>query len=83
MHEWTLAQQVARIVRAHLPAGDRQRVTSVKLRIGELTGVTPASLTACVGLLSPGTALEGAALEVEQVAGDEVRVIELRMRGTG
>ena len=64
MHELSIAESVVRIARQHA-AG--RRVASVQLRVGELRQVVPTSLEFAFQLLSDGTELEGAELEMALV----------------
>ncbi len=64
MHELSIAESVVGIARGHA-AG--RRVASVQLRIGQLRQVVPTSLEFAFELLSDGTELEGAELEIEVV----------------
>lgn len=66
MHELAIAEDVVRTVVERM--GDRQ-VKVVRLRVGRLAGVVPEALTFCFELASAGTALEGAVLAIEDVAG--------------
>lgn len=47
----------------------RARVVSVKLEVGALTCVVPGALSFCFEACARGTALEGAALEIDPVPG--------------
>lgn len=66
MHELSIAES---IVEAVLDRTGEQHVTAVRIQIGRLSGVTPDALTFCFELATAGTALEGAALEIEHCAG--------------
>ncbi len=65
MHELSIAENIAEIVREHLPPGPG-RVASVRVRIGEMAGVVADSLTFCFGAITAGTSLEGARLEIDR-----------------
>jgi hydrogenase nickel incorporation protein HypA/HybF len=64
VHELALCGAIADI--AGRRAGDRQ-VAAVHVRIGELRQVVPDTLTFCWTMVTEGTELAGAALEVERV----------------
>ena len=66
MHELSLAQAVVDAV-AERVAG--ARVTGVRLEIGRLSGVVTDSIRFCFGLVAEGTALEGAALDIDEPPG--------------
>jgi hydrogenase nickel incorporation protein HypA/HybF len=64
MHEMAIAQSVVDIACAH---ADGRRVERVEMRIGHLRQVVPSALELAFELAGVGTAVEGAALDVEQV----------------
>lgn len=66
MHELAVAESVVEAVRAR--TGDNP-VTSVRLRVGRLSGVVPDALAFCFDLATDGSPLEGAELVVEQQDG--------------
>jgi hydrogenase nickel incorporation protein HypA/HybF len=66
MHELSIAQNILEIVRDALPQG-HGNVSSVKVRIGDMAGVVPDSLTFCFSALTAGTPLQGASLDIERV----------------
>jgi hydrogenase nickel incorporation protein HypA/HybF len=74
MHELSIAQSILEIVQANLPVPDESRlssdgssVKSVKIRIGQLSGVVPDSLEFCFLAITQGTPLQGVALDIDQV----------------
>lgn len=67
MHELSIAQNILEIVLANLPATERDSVKSIKLKVGQQSGVVPDSLDFCFGVIAQGTPLEGAALDIERV----------------
>lgn len=67
MHELSLAQGIVDIVQQYVPAGQAAAVTSVKVRVGRLSTVVPASLAFCFETIVAGTPLGGASLDIEQV----------------
>ena len=79
MHELSLAQNIVKIVQQHLSSGQNQGVKSVKMKVGHQAGITPESLKFCFGAVTEGTAVQGATLEIENVAGDELRVVEIEL----
>ena len=64
MHELSIAGSIVEQISERL--GDK-RVTLVRLRIGELSGVVPDALRFCWDLAADGTPLAGAALEIEEI----------------
>jgi len=67
MHELSIAQSIVEIVQANLPVADAMSVKSVKIRIGQLSGVVPDSLEFCFTAITQETPLQGAALDIERV----------------
>ena len=63
MHELAITEGVVEAVLERLPG---QRVTCVKLEIGALSGVVADSVRFCFDLVTEGTSLEGAKLEIAQ-----------------
>jgi hydrogenase nickel incorporation protein HypA/HybF len=64
MHELSIAEAIVAIAEGH--AGGR-RVTKVELKIGHLRQVAPSALTFAFELVTQGTSVEGAELEIEDV----------------
>jgi hydrogenase nickel incorporation protein HypA/HybF len=66
MHELAIMESVIDAVteRVH-PA----RVACVRLMVGRLSGVVPQALRFCFDVCARGTALEGAALEIDEIPG--------------
>lgn len=65
MHELSIAESILDIIREHVP-GDAG-VRSVRLRIGEMSGVVPDSLEFCFAAITQGTPLAGVKLEINQI----------------
>jgi hydrogenase nickel incorporation protein HypA/HybF len=66
MHELAVTQGV---VDAVVERTGTTPVTAVRLRVGRLSGVVPDALRFCFELVTAGTPLEGAALEIEEPEG--------------
>ncbi len=64
MHELSIAESVIAVVERHA-AG--RRVTGVTLRVGHLRQVVPSALQFAFELLTTGTSMDGARLEIESV----------------
>jgi hydrogenase nickel incorporation protein HypA/HybF len=65
MHELALADSIVRAVAERVGAA---RVVRVRLAIGRLTAVAPEAMRFCFEVCAQGTRLEGAALEIREVA---------------
>ena len=63
MHELAITEGLVEAVAERLPG---RRVTRVRLEIGALSGVAPDSVRFCFDLVTEGTNLEGATLEIAQ-----------------
>lgn len=67
MHEMSIAQSVLNIVLEEARRHGAEQVTSVRLRVGRMTGVVPDSLSFCWGLLTEDTPAAGSVLNIEEV----------------
>ncbi len=63
MHELSIAESILEIVRAHAPPG--RTVTSIRVRVGALSGVVPDSLEFCFTAITQDTPLAAARLALE------------------
>ncbi len=66
MHELAITQGVVEAVTERTGTAP---VTSVRVRVGRLSGVVPDAMRFCFDLVTAGTPLEGATLEIEQPEG--------------
>jgi hydrogenase nickel incorporation protein HypA/HybF len=66
MHELAITQGVVDAVTERTGTAP---VTRVRVRVGRLSGVVPDALRFCFELVTAGTPLDGAALEIEQPEG--------------
>ena len=64
MHELSIAQAVVDVATRH---ANGRRVVKIEVRVGHLRQVVPDSLAFAFALLTPGTALDGAELEIAHV----------------
>jgi len=67
MHELSVAQSIFEIVEQYVPRDQGQSVKSVKLKLGELSGVVPDSLEFCFSAITAETPLRGATLDIEHI----------------
>ncbi len=63
MHELAITESVVNAVTGRLPDA---KITCVCLEIGPMSGVVPDSVRFCFDLVTEGTGLEGARLEITQ-----------------
>jgi len=66
MHELGITQSVVDAVTERTGSAP---VASVRLRVGRLAGVVPDAMRFCFDLVTAGTPLEGATLEIDQPEG--------------
>ena len=67
MHELSIAQSILDIVRQHVPSDLAGDVRSVKIALGEHSGVVPESLEFCFEAVVSETPLEGTQLIIRRV----------------
>lgn len=67
MHELSIAQSIIEIVRSNIPTEDANLVRSVRVKVGEISGVIPESLEFCFEAITHDTPLQGAVLDCEHV----------------
>lgn len=67
MHEMSVAQNILEIVREHVSSDDGKNVHTIKLKIGELSGVVPDSLLFCFDIIKNDSLFKNAVLNVEYV----------------
>ena len=67
MHEVSIAHGLLQIVLDEVKKHSISKVTVVKLKIGELTGVQTSALTFCFELMTKDTPVEGADLRIDMV----------------
>ncbi|MCP3971595.1 MAG: hydrogenase maturation nickel metallochaperone HypA [Rhodobacteraceae bacterium] len=67
MHEMSLAEGVLQVVEDHVDTADR--VTMVRLEIGQLSHVEPEALAFCFEAVVKGSVAEGARLEIDRAPG--------------
>jgi hydrogenase nickel incorporation protein HypA/HybF len=65
VHELAITESLVAAVTERLPD---QRISCVRLEIGALSGVVADSVRFCFDLVTEGTALEGARLEIDEPA---------------
>ena len=75
MHETHLIDPVIRGVVAHAEKEGAKRVTKLRLKIGFTLGVSEDSFRETFGLLSQGTLLEGALLEITFFPASRIEVV--------
>jgi hydrogenase nickel incorporation protein HypA/HybF len=67
MHELAIAQNIFEIVQQSVPEEKAAAVRSVRIRVGQLSGVVPDSLDFCFNVIIGETKMQKASLAIEQV----------------
>ena len=67
MHELSIARSVLEIVRQTIPENDWKDVQTVRLKIGDVSGVVPESLDFSFSAIASDTPFVNAKLEIERV----------------
>ncbi len=68
MHELSLMENTLAVVFEEARKNGAERVTSLRMRVGALSGVVPEALTFAFEALTQGTLAEGASLQIDPVA---------------
>jgi hydrogenase nickel incorporation protein HypA/HybF len=67
VHELSIAQSIIDIVQQTASSNGSGKVRTIRLRIGELSGVVLDSLEFCITAITAGTDLEGVRLDIEHI----------------
>lgn len=67
MHEQAITEKILRVVLAKAAEHGVKRINTIKLAVGELSGIVPDSVEAFFSLLAKGTPAEDANLEFSHV----------------
>jgi hydrogenase nickel incorporation protein HypA/HybF len=67
MHELSITQGLLKIIMDEAEKHSLSKVTSVKLKIGELSGIQSEALTFCFECVTKDTPVEGATLVINRV----------------
>jgi hydrogenase nickel incorporation protein HypA/HybF len=76
MHELSLMEDLVETISERL---GEARVVHVRLEVGKLAGVMPDSLRFCFDVCVRGSTLEGAELEILELAGHELRLKDVEV----
>lgn len=77
MHEFSMAEEILDVVKANAEANNAKRVTSIKIRLSEISSITPDALSFSFEAVSKGTIAEDASLVIERSP------VVVRCRGCG
>jgi hydrogenase nickel incorporation protein HypA/HybF len=67
MHEYPITQSIVQISNEEALKHGAKKITEIRLKVGELSGLVPESLQIYFDMISQGTLAEGAKLMVEIV----------------
>lgn len=67
MHEMSIAQSLADIIREEMVRHEVTKLKSARLQIGQMSAIVPEALSFCFEVISEGTDLEGAELIMDIV----------------
>ncbi len=67
MHELSIAQGIVDIIGQYVPREQFPTVKLVRVRVGDLAGVVPDSLSFCFTAVTAGTPLAASTLEIDHV----------------
>ena len=75
MHETHMIEPIIKGIEQHAREEGGKKVTNVKIKVGQLTGVKEESFKETFNILAKGTILEGAELKIIMFPGTIVQVI--------
>jgi len=67
MHEMSIAESLVDIIRDEMSKNNARALKSVRLHIGEISAVVPQALSFCFHVITEGTEMEGARLDMDIV----------------
>lgn len=67
MHEMSIAQSLIAVIEDEMQKHGASVLRSVRLHIGQMSAVVPEALSFCFQVITEGTALEGARLDMEVI----------------
>jgi hydrogenase nickel incorporation protein HypA/HybF len=79
VHELSIAMSLVELACEEKEKRQLPRVQAVHLRLGLLSGVVREALVFSFDVASAGTSIEGAALRVEEMAGQELELFALEV----
>src|SRR5689334_12243675 len=79
MHELSIATSIVEIAGEELSKHGGERVRSVHLQLGSMSGVAKDALLFCFGMACEGTPAEGSSLVIEETEGREMDIVRLEI----
>lgn len=80
MHEVSLCENILKIIEKQAQKDKFERVVSVTLTVGDLSGASTEAMAFCFPLVAKGSVAEGAALNFVETSGRDLRVSALEVR---
>jgi hydrogenase nickel insertion protein HypA len=77
MHEFSLATEVIKIAASEAEKNKAIAVSEITIEIGNLSGIEAEAFESALGLISEGSVLEKAHLNIVKTSGREFRVVSL------
>jgi len=77
MHEFSLATEVIKIAASEAEKNKALAVSEITIEIGNFSGIEPEAFESALGLISEGSVLEKARLNIVKTGGKEFRVVSL------
>jgi hydrogenase nickel insertion protein HypA len=79
VHELSIAQALVRMLAEEAARHGTNRIVSVRLRLGRLSGIVGEALTFAFDVAAQGTVAEGARLHIEDAAGREMELVAMEI----
>jgi hydrogenase nickel insertion protein HypA len=77
MHEFSLATEVIKIAESEAVKNKALAVSEITIEVGNLSGIEAEAFESALSLISEGSILEKARLNIVKTSGKEFRVISL------
>ena len=77
MHEFSLATEVIKIAASEAEKNKALAVSEITIEIGNFSGIEAEAFESALGLISEGSVLEKARLNIVKTSGKEFRVVSL------
>ena len=77
MHEFSLATEVIKIAESEAVKNKALAVSEITIEVGNLSGIEAEAFESALGLISEGSILEKARLNIVKTSGKEFRVVSL------
>ena len=67
MHEYPITEQIIKTASKHCKDNNADKVTKIKLVLGDRSGLVPESISMYFDVIGEGTPCEGAEIEIERI----------------